>query len=396
MDDESLTELLNIPELASLTKFRISQHPTGMGESLPFDTFIKRSNLVKFEMKSCGITDELVKRISAAIHDSKLEVVKFPGTPLEGGGLNVLFGHLKGSKVKTLDLSDGETGEDDEEELLVIQDGFRETALVSLDMQNSGLDDVSGETIAKALEGSSIKVLNLSGNSIIGTLTCTAIGKVLKSTQLEELYLSGCYLGDAEAEALSKGISGSRLVKLVLNACAIGPLGVIKIAAAIKESQLRELDLRSDYGGARTYNDIDESCLKALAEYLPGSKMRILLLGIIKKTTENGLANFIRCLSRTNIVALTLGKVAIGDVENRAFIDTLPNSKIRYLQMEPAEDDSGMYDNSPMYIVCAVLNRMGRTFNVELAMDSDAGPGIPTGDYVYYRSTLGIDALRKL
>ena len=133
-----------------------------------------------------------------------------------------------------------------------------------LTLREAGCGNEGAKAVASILkENSTIEVVDLSENYIIGVEGAKVIAEALKqNASLQKLYLSSNSIGAEGAKAIAEALKENRsLQKLNLQCINIGDQGAKAIAEALKENpSLREL-----YIG---WNNIGDQGAKAIAEAL--------------------------------------------------------------------------------------------------------------------------------
>ncbi|KAJ3317504.1 hypothetical protein HDV06_001528 [Boothiomyces sp. JEL0866] len=303
----------NIKELDFQYHMMNDEYLSILASALP-DTKIKSLNLY-----GNFIMDSGVEALAAALPRTVIESIDLGRNQITRSGVNALAEAIPNCKLKSLELTENQIEEEDMDEIFkVIHMSNFESFVFYDDVSNEGQ-----EILINHLPKTKIKDITIGiSTELIGDFM-----KAAANSPLEKLHLR-THDGDQAAITIAENIEYFKLKSINLCYAKMTATGFGKLIQALEKTSLEELDVGD--------NPVGNKGLKLLAEHLPQTQIKKLILNRCKFSDEGVLA-LKNCLHKTKLVHLEMRSY---DTTGPAVLDFLNalNKSMRYLEISWSKD----------------------------------------------------------
>jgi len=216
--------------------------------------------------------------------------------------------YLEGTHIRTVSFLNSNgffNMSPDKVAILDFLDYLKKTDINTINLENSGIEDVMLEEIAEKLKSTSVRNISLAQNNITGSSTINFIKKLVE-TEVDSINLSYLCMGCENAAKCVQALQGSKIHTICLSANSIKTSGLVSIAKDLNKTNIQTLDLSQNFTK-------DEGAI-AFCQNLQSNKLRVLDLsknGISAK----GIAACIENMQHTSVCKLNLASNDINGLD---------------------------------------------------------------------------------
>jgi hypothetical protein len=216
--------------------------------------------------------------------------------------------YLEGTNIQTVSFLNSNTyftKSTDRVQILDFLDYLKKTDINTINLQNSGIEDVMLEEIAEKLKSTSVHNISLAQNKITVPSIINFIKK-LEDTKIGSINLNHLNLRCENAAKCVQTLQGSKIHTICLSANRIKTSGLVSIAKYLNKTNIQTLDLSQNFTK-------DEGAI-AFCQNLQNNKLRILDLSK-NDISAKGAAACIENMQHTSVCKLILANNNINGLD---------------------------------------------------------------------------------
>ncbi len=230
--------------LGKTCAIQLSNEDINAGIPILIEIMKRYSNVINLNIFNCTVSEEGLLQIASQLERFSLKTLRLSRVDMSYRVIQGIATQIQACSIIHLDISRNNLGD---EGFKYIVDAIRHSGLQSLKVISTNITSASVIALSTVLEGSSMRILDLSLNRIAGSIT--ALADVIPKTRMEILYLNDAGLNTNDIDGLCNMIPlSTTLESLCLDDNQIDNASVFKLAAAISQSKsIKGLSLSGNY-----------------------------------------------------------------------------------------------------------------------------------------------------